>query len=677
MNLLKHITIEGDLHHAYVRLFTEYEFYNTSDDILAPEYFFPVTDGAVITGFQIMNQDRQLIRASVQAIAGTELLDSGMRLIQIQPQIYCLKRDSMNPDEVCSVLTEMIFPLKTRNNTAELVFPLGIHTEKNAQIYANNCTVEIMLRSPIQNLHGVSPTHTVTEETMNDGTIFKVTADAGRDFIIYIDGFKKESFGMVSEGIGLYRIYTENRNIYAKETEKRILLLLDFSGAGTEKKENIVKELLYRIIGALVSGRMVQILSAEGTLFSDFTQKDETLCDRLFDRLSDMHDNTCRLSDLIAAGAAMRTEDTDIVLVSGDLNFNQETEACFALLSEPIHIFTVGTYGVNSGFHKNMKGVGIYEHFYPEDLIPERVLAAIDRIGEWGSEVQILSSDTSAPEVIPLSEACMSVDGYKDFILKYIGRPPHTFTIWQDGEKKETFCVSDVEKYNNFPVLEKLYAAAKIQSLTLLLNKLPIDYCKVIKGQIEQLGVKTGIVTSETVIAIPQENGSRQGIPVILYSGAAEGMGDFIRRPTMFGEKDAKIYLSSEKKERLLEFCARIIHCSIRSDGAVAVEGCIDLQSRANQTAFAAAAIQLSGERVRSGKPEFAFKYLSKSPPCGFAAQLYLHREDLKELMRSYRTELLGELPEFRELFRQLSHRESEIYAVSQIIIRMYLSDIK
>ena len=172
------------------------------------------------------------------------------------------------------------------------------------------------------------------------------------------------------------------------------------------------------------------------------------------------------------------------------------------------------------------------------------------------------------------------------------------------------------------------------------------------------------------MLEVETANGSTACIPAIFYLGGADD-GTTSGRASIFRESGLMRKMDDKTKRRLIAFCVRILKCAIHSDGAIADEGCFDEYERACRTAFAAAALQLTEYRNSPGGPEFAFKYLKKNPPSGFAMQLYLHRDRLSEFMTKNNQAVLKELPDCDELLKQLKNRNERVYAAARLILAL------
>lgn len=665
MGLLKHIKLEIELYPMYTRIFAEYEFDNNCGRELAASFIFPVPGDAVIMGINKMGADKRLVRASVKPMTEQGFADSGMRIIRLNSRLYRFDWGCVKPDEKCTVLAEMLVLLKAEGGKIRLNIPLGQEAYSGNSFFADGCIAEITVRSQKCGLRCSSPTHNVTEESTEQEILFCLETNTGRDAVLEFDGFEYSSIGVVGGGVGLYRVYANDRAVYGKAEKNRVILLADVS-----KQPKLIKEFIVKAVQSMKNERRVQIFLGREKMFADFRSADEALCDELLYALSTNDGIPCGATEFAMLLSEADLTDTDVIMVTADSKPGVEMPFDYYGLSQPINVFLIGEYAGGLGEYRESGSINYCEHFYPNDITSERIASAISRIAAQKSEIRLTADGYSVTETIRTSDSCMAAGGHMDIAVRYNGIPPERFTVWENCIKKETIQISRIEACSDIYNLEALYTGIKIKELSALQKRLGADSCFRIKKEIETLGVKYGIITSETMLEVEMPTGRTACIPAIFYLGGADD-GTTSGRASIFRESGLMRKMDDKTKRLLIDFCICVLKCAIHSDGAIADEGCFDEYERACRTAFAAAALQLTEYRNSPGGPEFAFKYLKKNPPSGFAMQLYLHRDRLSEFMTKNNQAVLKELPDCDELLKQLKNRNERVYAAARLILAL------
>ena len=112
-------------------------------------------------------------------------------------------------------------------------------------------------------------------------------------------------------------------------------------------------------------------------------------------------------------------------------------------------------------------------------------------------ELMILSVDDGDMEVV----ACSS------------GSLPTAFSIWQENACIETVSVKQQQVYTHLPMAEQIYAAARLADLRRLKKLAGPESQLAIKKQMEELGIRYGVLSEETMFAVSGETGNA-AIPV-------------------------------------------------------------------------------------------------------------------------------------------------------------------
>ena len=120
MSILKQMTVTGEVELNRALLTVEYTFVNTQKDSVIPRYVFPVPRGGEITGFQVLNENRQLVRAKLFPWSEESLRADGVCLTQIAPGLYCLQGKRLSEGEENRFLIELFLPLLRRGKESWL-----------------------------------------------------------------------------------------------------------------------------------------------------------------------------------------------------------------------------------------------------------------------------------------------------------------------------------------------------------------------------------------------------------------------------------------------------------------------------------------------------------------------------------------------------------------------------
>lgn len=660
MGLLKHITIEAELCPMYARMFAEYKFTGSGSKEFSARFIFPVPEGAIITGINKMGADRRLVRAKVKPISEYGFENSGISLVRLTPRLYCFNWDLIKPNEECTVLLEMLVLLKAKGGVTELDIPLGQDGYLNNGFYAEKCRADITLRASDYKLTCYSDTHTIKSESADGETVFRIETFTGRDVLLRLDGFGRRSIGIAGGGVGFYRIFSNNGAMY--DCGGRIVFAADVA-----YRPELVKEFILKAVQGAKNKKHIQILLGKERLFSDFVRADDDCGSELLERLSLSSGIPCNIGDLMAEALRLDLTSADIVLVTAKPNAYTERLSEYADFEQPVNLFSVGEHSADFGIYSEVCGINYCGHFYPQSMDEEKIASAVERAFAMKAEVCI-TAPRSAAETVRISDCIMQSDGCMEIAAAYSGAPPESFEVWINNEKTETVKIESLVNSMDIYNLEVLYAGVKINELIRLQKKLNAESCYRVKKEIEAISVKYNIVTAETFLEIESDSGMRSGVPIVFYIGGDGGASDKV---SVFREKRLPRYTNEDTKKVLIAVCTRVLKDAIRCNGAIADLTCPDESEQANQTALAAAALQLTVYKDSGGEPEFAYRYLKKNPPRGIAMQLYLHRDRLLEFMDKNKKAVLKELPDYDELAEQLESRGKRVSAAAQLILRL------
>ena len=616
MNLLKRITIDGQIGFGYSHLMVAYTFKNEYYEAISPRCVFPVPEGGQITGFQVLTPEGKLVRASVCPLTETHG-EGSVCLTSLSPVSYCLQWDNMEVGADLQLLLELLLPLELRGSGRRLVFPLG----------GDGYTAEINLYMGQSQAKVTSPSHTIVSKEAETETVVSAQLSSGRDFVLDMEAMPQVSCGLAQEqwgeSIGIYRLVSEKPELYQGAPKRRVLLLLDHTGLWEGQAQRMVKELLFRVVQALPEGMPVQAIFASNPqtpAFEKFLPAGENTAQALFYALADC-----------GAGGDVRamlehpliTSETLVLLISGGM---PERLSRILRGSKPpagVQLFTLGnSLHTPLAEHWQRAGYGLHTHFYPEDLTEERVGKAVSRLLCGGAAVQVTPADGMAQELLLLG-GDIAADGYLELAVRTAGPLPRSFALWQDGKTRETLCVNQLQTYEHFPMAVQLYAGEKLKGLECLARRTDAGSIMAIKKQMEEVSLRYGMLSSETMLQVWVKDGEKKGISVLLPLAGGQMTG----RRTIFGEKGGRVY-SPEEKEEFFETCLETLRQNIHSDGGIYNPDALSKIERGEQTALAVAALCLVKEKDRALLPviEAGEQYLKSCVLTGFVGRLYANR---------------------------------------------------
>ena len=652
MNLLKQITLDGQIRFGYAHLKAVYTFENEYHQTISPRCVFPVPEGGQITGFQVLTSEGKLVRASVCPLTETSG-KSSVRLTRLSPVSYCLQWDSMEAETGLQQLLELLLPLAPRGGR-RLVFPLG----------GDGYTAEIYLYMGQSQARVFSLSHAITVRETETETVVSAHLVSGRDFVLDMEAMPQVSCGLAQEqwgeSIGIYRLVSEKPELYQGAPKRQVLLLLDHTGLRDGQAQRMVKELLFRVVQALPTGMPVQAIlagSPQTPVFEEFTPAGENTAQALFDALADCgaDGDVCAMLE-----HPLITPETFVLLISGGIPAGLSRLLRGRKPPVGVQLFTLG----NSSHtplaeHWQRAGYGLHTHFYPEDLTEERVQQAVSRLLCCGAAVQVTPADGTAQELL-LLDGDIAADGYLELAVRTAGQLPRGFTLWQGGIEKETLWLNQLQTYEHFPMAVQLYASEKLKCLEYLSRRTDAGSMMAIKKQMEEVSLRYGVLSSETMLQVETKDGQKKGMPVTLslHGGSMTG------RRTIFGEKGNHTH-SREEKAVLRETCLDILRQGIHSDGGIYNPDVLSEKERTEQTALAVIAFCLAKEKDRALLPvvKAGERYLESRVLTGFVGRLYENRDCLS----SYAGEVLA----------YLSTKEKDSFDVitaAETLLRLMLS---
>ncbi len=663
MNLLKELTITGHLHPTHARLTLEYVFANEDTCSYSPRYLFPIPEDAGITGFQILTRDKTLLRAKIQPLADTDSGDYGFRLVQLEPCLYSLEWESLPPGESCTILVECILRLLPCGGHCRLVLPLGFSLPSPQPFQTNCCPATVDL-----SLDGLEPLYSLCQFDPNTRTLSCQT-ETGRDLVLDFTMPRSNTLGLLQEdlgqGLGLYRIYAKDPTLYQTEKKQRVQLLLDLGGIQSERKTNAVKELFFRVLSTIPPKMPIRLLTTNpeaSPSWDTFRLASDTLTEEVFLQLQTLSGNSGHLEEMLQRCASVASPHDLILCISGG-----STTLSKPLPSAlPMHLFTIGKNQQTPLFRDwQHLHLGSRTHFYPTDSLENRLSALLPRLLYDTDSEQILPEGSTVHDFLLLPGTSLAADGYRDIVLAYSGHPPCSFSLWKSGEEKEISTPSDTTVFPRLPEAEQLYAMAKTEGLSRLLQKTAPVSIRAIKEQLAKTGTRFQLLNSETLLTIQSPSTHLAGIPLQCLSSVSDGLGELSHRPTIFGEGTRS--LPKVTKENLSDLCRKVLYHSIRSNGAIFGDGCTDLQKRTAQTTLAFLALSLDSQDAVAICRD-ALLYLDTAPPSRWSSLLHAYRTNALSPSQ-LRDTILKALPDPELLLPRLSGKYSDPEAAALLLL--------
>ncbi len=628
LNLLREIAVTGTVNPTHARLSMQFTFHNPTAHPLSPTYFFPLPEGAFITGMQLLTKEKTLLRAEIVSLTGVDTNQDGFRLIQLDSQLYSLSWECLPSGDTCTVIIECLLHLLPQKGRCRLVLPFGIPL--GSQRNPSPCPANLDLI-----LNGVKPMSLSPSDSYDEGFgTFSSTTHTNADFVLDLLTQHSESCGLLQEefgkGCGFARLSFPVNSLAKQSNKPSILLLLDLSHSTSLRIGNALKELFFRMYSSIPEGTSVTCLTTEKPLPKNLS------CDELYQHLQALSVGTGSLEDLLQSASGYQTNDAVTILFS-DGSYLPSFKPGF-----PITLATVGAVRhtvLSHGFCCN------HLHFYPNDHQEKELPGILENLLSINPLVEVIPQGGNVYDCTILSQESI-YDGYLDLAFSYTGHPPQGFALWQDGQKKLSVPLLQTKILPRFPDAEQLFAITKIRKLSELLEKATPVSGRSIKKELAQLQTNSRILGSETLLILPTDGTSREAIPTRFYS-SVNGLAPLSSRPTIFG--DGVRALAPTDRDLLSDRCRRVIYDSIRSDGSIHSPLGITPHVSAEETALSYLALLADG-KTDSSILQDALSYLKSAPetPWSFLIQSGATKSSLQKLLPS--------LPAFETLLDSLGN---------------------
>lgn len=640
MNILSKITLNGHIHPMYAVVSAEYTF---SCENITPEFILPLPVSACITNLKILDRNKCITSGTVKPVTD-DFSDNGITLLSSEDGLYHLLWDSPVKSTQYTFIIDMIIKLSPIYDIAELILPTGLPFSPSASAIFNSPSFEAEFYAD-SDISIYSPTHSLNYQ--NDHISY--IGECGKDFALYIDLSSKTVENIIEEslgtGVGIFRVpFPSPSAIYT--SPKKLVFILDLS---VQRYNPALKELLFKAIQGLGNNIRIQVLAGNSCLFPDFCQPNP---DMVYEKLSLLEATQNNLENLLSEAKAF--SDAEIILISSGIGLN----SCQLGEIANLHLITFGDYcprikGVDRHFY-NFENIDIWINKVITDIIAKE-------------DIVITVEDCSARDILILTDNLL--DGYIDVAISYTGRQPQTFSVWKRGEIADTISIPPTIPMKIQPVAQKLYAHYKVNSLLSLIPKAGVVSVRAIKEEIQNIGIKYQLLTTETVMTIETQKGEVPVRQLISY-GRESGFEPFLNKPSLFKEFDQPPYLVPYEKERLISLCKDILVRSIRKDGAITDS--LEKNQRVCDTVLSISALTLMEDRAYIPVINQGLSYIGNQQTEGLAFSLLTHLQTLKDFILQNSGDLLALMPDFYTLINTLRIKP-DVNSAATLVVMLYL----
>lgn len=250
MNILKNISVKGEVFAEYAFLSLDFQFESGCQDPASAEYIFTLPKDSAISDMKIVTAEGQIIRTTVTSMSHAEKIYASAEasaVLRLLGDSDCLLSLGGIANGSCRILLNIYVSLPKSDFGRQLVIPLAV-SEYGTEERFCRAKVELTLRSDDDLLTISSSTHKI--KNVRSRFLWTVTTDeisADRDFCLSICGGteKNSAIAVTSDFRGeiLCRLYpnweglsaadAENVCAYAGGTEARIIETPVFGGSVT------------------------------------------------------------------------------------------------------------------------------------------------------------------------------------------------------------------------------------------------------------------------------------------------------------------------------------------------------------------------------------------------------------------------------------------------------------
>ncbi len=230
MNLLKHISVKGEIFCEYAFLNFDFEFEHDMTDRISTEYIFRLPFEALVSSVKILS-DKKLITAKSTTVShASRVMDLSMPCAQIRKidkSTYSMNLSGISKGS-CHILITAYAELKDTFGKKRLNIPLCAECDADIEINMN------------EKAHCVSLTHDIEV----DENIIRATVKADRDFCVEFSNFERKNSAIAAGdmfgGSMLVRVYP--RAILKRKFKKALFVYYPdlFGGISRCAKEFIL-----------------------------------------------------------------------------------------------------------------------------------------------------------------------------------------------------------------------------------------------------------------------------------------------------------------------------------------------------------------------------------------------------------------------------------------------------
>lgn len=647
MNLLENIRIKGEIFFEYSFFTIEFTFGGQSNAARA-EYLFALPDNAQLSDMKIIKGD-EVIKSKVVSAAYAAQLNgtkTAAVLRKTESGLYLLSVDGAGVG--LSVRLSVYAPLKRTEDGGKLTIPLAVGEsgglgKSGAEI---DITLPYIMAKKLE-----SPTHIISVERA--GRRVRVSTgriNADRDFCLEIGEIERKNAAvMVTDGLKtemICTLYPSDRFFELCESKKKkILFIYDNTGSLVGGAASAAKEFIYA---------SARFNAGESAVVCFDNDKEKVLVshgsDKLIENLNTIDGTGGSPVGLIEAAADRLDGDTIPIMVTSDIPNEKElipAAVCRYMNRSGIIIVRLGATSCRDDITKAAEECGgRTEHIFGMDNVTERAKKIIENVRLGISDAYIEAGNAETAILDLPKEKGGAVVAYINYGY---GKPCKYVTVCKNG-CFEKISLDLTDKFGSFAPVKLVYADALSKSIEKKMKHCSPDEVQMLKHMLESIGVKFGMVNSETVY-LAEFDGIPSFVRVAIESGTAYAQNVFKGRSSMFGEA------SGEIPKEALSICMDVLIRSMRSDGAICTAGEISGDIRRRQTLvcvlalIASHSIDTDGEFIKAAE-----RYLKgyKNNGMEFTKDADKAREMLKSVFGGESSEEIGVMPDLYTSAREI-----------------------
>ncbi len=551
MNILKDVTVKGDIFSEYA--FLSYTFSFESSDEVSAEYTFSLPKNSLISSVKLFYNNR-IIETKIASASHTAMLLKGgealATLLRVKNDEYILSIGSLDESGL-KLMLSVYSPI----SESRLSIPLarkgsgGSIASHTAQINLNALTAHRV----------TSPTHQLMTETTEDRGIKissgKITPT--KDFAIEILEREKSNAGILQKGITggelLFKFYPNTPMPLSQK------LLFIYDGISSKTASVMARDFIFYSIKN--HSDKFAIATADTLLTNGYIDATDEALDSVLYKLSHIEPTFGEWTEALKYA----DKDTSLILLTENPDIYDREQL------KNLHIVTFGAVS-SFGYH-----------IYPNENIENRAKNIIKNI--------LYAQSLKSCKIEPFGGEAYLIDcSYEKGItayIRYTGAFPKKLTL-SYGEHREEQTLDNIKVYDSFSPIGLICAGREQRLLYERLKTCSPEDVSHIRKEIEEVGLKYSALNSETALMGSLDKKTTP-IRVIIPNEAdlfSENTVSMFRERTSAPDKD------------FICRCILYIIRNMRSDGAICTDGEINLTSRISLTKTCLAALIIADTNI-------------------------------------------------------------------------------